>query len=196
MSANFTVGDKENSMSCVARRRHKLLVNEDNDCNVSLNRRKRKLDWDRTGRSDWTEPNGRECAKITSGVVDLPSAFSYASLASLPHDMDNSEDQDNSAVLEVSAESDNCLISYQAQAFSYEEFIPSSVVVSGQTTFDVITKLKQYFTCFYELSSFPRHLQREDTSLPLATEEELRGIKSSYNTYVPEVVSGKIDCKC
>jgi len=31
--------------------------------------------------------------------------------------------------------------------------------------------------------------------LPLATEEELRSIKSSYNTYVPEVVSGKIDCK-
>jgi len=27
------------------------------------------------------------------------------------------------------------------------------------------------------------------------TEEELRSIKSSYNTYVPEVVSGKIDCK-
>jgi len=27
------------------------------------------------------------------------------------------------------------------------------------------------------------------------TEEELRSIKSLYNTYVPEVVSGKIDCK-
>jgi len=33
-----------------------------------------------------------------------------------------------------------------------------------------------------------------DSSLLLTTGEKLRSIKSSYNTYVPEVISGKIDC--
>ena len=171
MSANYAVGDKENYMSCVARRRHQLLVNEDHNRNVSLNQRKRKFGWDRTGRSDQTEPNGRECAKIVSGVVGLPSAFSYASLASVPHSVDYSDDHDNRVVSEVSAESDNHLNAFQAQVFSSKEllilqksskekmFIPSSAVVSGQTTFDVVAKLKQYFTRFYELSSFPRRLQ-------------------------------------
>ena len=77
-------------------------------------------------------------------------------------------------------------------------FICSPMVVSSQTTYNVITKLKQYFNHLYELSSsdgYPRQLKRDDSSLLLMTEEELRRIKSSYNTYVPEVVSGKIDCK-
>jgi len=148
-----------------------VAVNEDRNRDVSLNQSKRKFGWDRTGRSDWTVPNGRECAKIVSGVVDLPSTFSYASLASVPHNIDNSEDHDNRVVSEVSAESDNHLNAFQAQVFSSKELlilqksseektsIPSSAVVRGQTTFDVVVKLKQYFTRFYELSSFPRRLQ-------------------------------------
>jgi len=92
---------------------------------------------------------------------------------------------------------------------------PTQWMRSSQTTFNVITKQKHYFTHFYELSSadgFPRWLKQTqvnatslgvrvsdelalvDSSLLLTTGVKLHSIKSSYNTYVPEVVSGKIDC--
>jgi len=111
--------------------------------------------------------NGRESAQIVGGVVDMPSTFSYTSLASVPHNIKDFEDHGNRMVLVVSAEAVNHLNASQAKVCFKEElllllkssqqmrFIPSSVVVSGQTTYDVITKLKQYFTHLYELSSFP-----------------------------------------
>jgi len=109
--------------------------------------------------------NGREGAQTFGGVVDMPSTFSYASLASVPHNIKDFEDHGNRMVSVVSAEAVNHLNVSQAKVCFKEElllllkssqqmrFIPSPVVVSGQTTYDVVTKLKQYFTHLYELSS-------------------------------------------
>jgi len=169
--ANYAIGGKENSMSCVARQRNWLLVERDCNRDVSLNQRKRKVDWDSTDQRDQTVSNGRECAQIVGGVVDMPSTFSYASLASVPHDINDFEDLGNGMVLVVSAEADDHLSVSPAEVCCKEEFlllqkssqqmrfIPSSAVVSGQTTYNVVTKLKQYFTHLYESSSFPRLLK-------------------------------------